>query len=368
MRYFTSSMNNATHFFRRHLFEWAAANPRPMPWKGEKDPYKIWLSEIILQQTRVEQGWPYFEKFVAHYPHVRALADAPEDDVLKLWEGLGYYTRARNLHAAAKHIAYELGGIFPNTFDALLALRGVGDYTAAAIASFAYNLPHAVLDGNVYRVLARYFAIETPTDLPVAKKQFSALAHEMLDPVHPAAFNQAMMDFGATCCTPSQPGCGGCPLRPECAAACSNRVGEFPVRIKKMEKKKRFFMYVVIRHGEQTWLRKRASNDIWRGLYEFPMLEVAQLAELHTRSIEQVLWPDGLPRAAKWGNTSEYYRHILTHQDIEAAFIELHLPLGTDPAFFRLPWLEGSFEVPYLEAKKKFAFPRLIVRFFDKNV
>ena len=172
-----------------------------MPWKGELDPYKIWLSEIILQQTRVEQGWPYYQKFVTKYPQVRQLAEAPEDEVMKLWEGLGYYTRARNLHAAAKHIAFELDGVFPHTYHDIRALKGVGAYTASAIASFAFGLPHAVLDGNVYRVLARFFGIEVATDTTSAQKQFAALAQDLLDPNSPAAHNQAMMDFGATFCT-----------------------------------------------------------------------------------------------------------------------------------------------------------------------
>ncbi len=357
-----------SRFFRDALFAWAAANPRPMPWKGEKDPYKVWLSEIILQQTRVEQGWPYFERFVAAYPTVQALAAAPEDGVLKLWEGLGYYTRARNLHAAAKYIAHDLGGVFPATYEGIRALKGVGDYTAAAIASFAYNLPHAVLDGNVYRVLSRFFAIETPTDLPEAKKQFAALAESLLDKQRPGDFNQAMMDFGALCCTPAQPGCSNCPLSPECRAFREGRVGELPIRVKKLEKKARYFLYVVPRQGADTYLRKRAGRDIWRGLYEFPMLEVESAAAMEPASLLQRFYPDGLPKGVVFGKSSPHFRQILTHQLVSAAFIELHLPLETKPEFFDNELFESSFKTAYNAVKKKFAFPRLVLRFLEKNV
>lgn len=354
-------------FFRKNLFAWAAENPRPMPWKGEKDPYKIWLSEIILQQTRVEQGWPYFEKFVANYPTVQALAAAPEDDVLKLWEGLGYYTRARNLHAGARYIAHELNGVFPNSFDGLRNIKGVGDYTAAAVASFAYNLPHAVLDGNVYRVLSRFFAIETPTDLPAAKKQFSALAQEMLDPGKPAAFNQAMMDFGATCCTPAQPKCGACTLSSRCLAFQLGRQNDFPVRIKKAARKERFFLYLIVQYNGKTYLQKRSGKDIWRGLHEFPMQEVNSAADLTAATFEQLFLPAGLPPGYHWAKSSPQFRQILTHQEVVAVFLELHLPPEINPAFFGHFLFKESFEVPYADVKKKFAFPRVIIRFFDKN-
>ena len=338
-----------------------------MPWKGEKDPYKIWLSEVILQQTRVEQGWPYFEKFVAQYPTVQSLADAPEDEVLKLWEGLGYYSRARNLHAAAQHVAGELGGIFPKTYAGLRSLKGVGDYTAAAIASFAYNLPHAVLDGNVYRVLSRFLGIETPTDLPAAKKQFTTLANELLDPQQPGAFNQAMMDFGALCCTPTLPNCMQCPLQPACVAHRENRVAELPVRIKKAPKKTLYFLYLILHQNGNTWLRKRTGKDIWRGLYEFPMLEVSQADELCQKTLETRFFSAGLPPGAVWGKSSPHFQQILTHRQVVAVFLELHLHTETNTDIFQDKMFDGSFHVPYQNVKKKFAFPRVIIRFFDKN-
>ncbi len=357
-----------TQFFRDALFAWAASNPRPMPWKGEKDPYKVWLSEIILQQTRVEQGWPYFERFVSAYPTVQALAAAPEDAVLKLWEGLGYYTRARNLHAAAKFIAQDLGGVFPETYEGIRALKGVGDYTAAAVASFAYNLPHAVLDGNVYRVLSRFFAIETATDLPAAKKQFAALADSLLDKQQPGAFNQAIMDFGALCCTPSQPGCRNCPLSPACRAFREGRVVEFPVRAKKMEKKARYFLYVVAKQGSDTYLWKRAGRDIWRGLYEFPMLEVESPEAMAPAAVVQRFYPDGLPEGVVFGKSSPHFKQILTHQLVLAAFLELHLPFEMKPGFFDNKLFENSFKEAFNDVKKKFAFPRVVLRFLEKNV
>ncbi|HMX40236.1 MAG TPA: A/G-specific adenine glycosylase, partial [Saprospiraceae bacterium] len=228
--------------FRQALLRWAEVHPRPLPWKGQSDPYRIWLSEIILQQTRVEQGLPYYERFVAAYPSVRHLADAPEEELMKLWEGLGYYSRARNLHAAARHIAYGLGGNFPTDYAGLRQLRGVGDYTAAAIASFAYGLPHAVVDGNVYRVLARCFGIATPTATPAAKRQFADLAQRLLDPARPAAFNQAIMDFGATWCKPRQPRCADCPLSSRCVALATGQVASLPLKSGKAPKKERFFL------------------------------------------------------------------------------------------------------------------------------
>jgi A/G-specific adenine glycosylase len=261
----------------------------------------------------------------------------------------------------------QLNGVFPDTYADILSLKGVGDYTAAAIASFAYQLPHAVLDGNVYRVLSRFFAIETPTDLPAAKKQFAALAGALLDPEQPAAFNQAMMDFGALCCTPAQPNCSACPLCPECRAAQQQRVSEFPVRMKKPEKKKRFFLYLIICQGNNTWLRKRSGKDIWRGLYEFPMLEVEQASELQALTLQERFFSAGLPPGATWGTPSKHFQQILTHQQIAAVFLELHLPAETNQDFFQNLLLDGSFKVAHFDVKKKFAFPRLIVCFFNEN-
>ena len=225
-----------------------------MPWKGEKNPYLIWLSEIILQQTRVEQGLPYYERFRENYPTVTDLANAPEDEVMKLWEGLGYYSRARNLHATAKMIDQEMDSIFPTTHAEILKLKGVGPYTAAAIASFAYNLPHAVVDGNVYRVLSRFFGIETPIDSTSGKKEFAQLAQDLIDKKQPGNYNQAIMDFGATHCMPKKPKCSQCLLRKNCKALLNNKVTSLPIKIKKIKKQTRYFNYLVINQNKHCLL------------------------------------------------------------------------------------------------------------------
>lgn len=353
-------------FFRQHLLTWASSHPRPMPWKGERDPYKIWLSEIILQQTRVEQGLPYYEKFVAAYPTVIDLARAPEDELLKLWEGLGYYSRARNLHFTAQYIANELKGRFPDNYDAIRALKGVGDYTAAAVASFAYDLPHAVLDGNVYRVLARFFGIETPTDTPAAKKEFTRLANELLGDAPPSAFNQAMMDFGATQCTPQQPGCSTCPMQEECVAFQKGKVADLPVKSKTLVKKDRFFCYVVLNAGADTFIRKRTDKDIWRGLFEFPALESVtrpDFAEektalhtwLQTHFFAGVDMPD-----FEVTHISKPYRQTLTHRQVTAIFLEINLPETLAENILSKPPFSGTLRLPRIDLKKNIAVPRLI--------
>lgn len=340
-------------FFRKKLLEWSAQNPRPMPWKAEPDPYKIWLSEIILQQTRVEQGLPYYQKFVARYPRVQDLAEAPEDELMKLWEGLGYYSRARNLHAAAKYIAKECKGVFPNTYADIRALKGVGNYTAAAIASFGFGLPHAVLDGNVYRVLARFFGITTPTDTLLAQKQFTALAQQLLHPDKPAAHNQAIMDFGATGCTPKQPRCISCPLQPECQAFALGKVAEIPVKSKSLVKKKRDFHYLVVHHQGHLWIRKRQEKDIWRGLWEFPQME-SPITES----------PLGVGEL----RVSEPYRQLLTHQAVTAWFYEVELAENVSEEVFKNPIFEGCERISQKKMKKNIAFPKVIDCFLQNIV
>jgi len=357
-------------FFRKNLLEWAAQHYRPMPWKGERDPYKIWLSEIILQQTRVEQGLPYYEKFIARYPTVQQLADAPEDELFKLWEGLGYYSRARNLHAAAKFMAVELGGRFPNTYDDIRALKGVGDYTAAAIASFAFDLPYAVLDGNVYRVLARYFGIDTPTNTPEAKRRFSTLAQQLLDPERPGAFNQALMDFGATHCRPKQAKCSICPLQPGCMAFKLGKVAEWPLKTKKAAKKARVFLYAVIRHGDDIFIQKRSGKDIWQNLYEFPLLETEQAPADKQNAVGQLMsyfFPDTLPPGFQAGQVSKPYRQLLTHQAVTAIFCEFLIPVQTPEDYFAHPTFKTLQRVSTEKLKKNVAFPRVIVWYLQEN-
>ena len=253
------------------LLKWFGENGRELPWRQTPDPYAIWLSEVILQQTRIQQGWEYWERFMQRFPHVEDLAAASEDEVLRLWQGLGYYSRARNLHTAARQIV-EQGG-FPTTFDEIRKLKGVGDYTAAAIASIAFGLPHAVVDGNVYRVLARHFGIDTPINTTQGKKLFSALAQELLPKSAPSAFNQAMMDFGAIQCTPQTPRCLSCPLSETCEALRTGRVEQLPVKEKKLRVKTRRMTYVYVRCKGETALRRRPKGDIWQGLWEPILLE-----------------------------------------------------------------------------------------------
>ena len=252
--------------FTPTILHWYAENGRDLPWRRTRDPYAVWLSEIILQQTRVAQGWTYWERFMERFPTVESLAEAPEDEVLRLWQGLGYYSRARNLHAAAKQIAAL--GSFPDTLDGIRALKGVGDYTAAAIGSIAFGLPAAVVDGNVYRVLARYFGIATPVGTTAAKKEFTALADRLLPAEAPAAFNQGMMDFGATCCTPVNPACLTCPLQPSCQAFRTGRVELLPVKQAAAKPVERHLTYVYVRFEGQTAIHRRGPGDIWQGLWE----------------------------------------------------------------------------------------------------
>ena len=248
------------------ILEWFRENGRVLPWRETRDPYAIWLSEIILQQTRIEQGKPYWERFMKRWPTVEALARASEDEVLREWQGLGYYSRARNLHEAAKQIV-EMGG-FPKTVEGIKRLKGVGDYTAAAIGSISFNLPAAVVDGNVYRVLARHYGIETPINTTEGKKEFTALANSLLPANDASAFNQAMMDFGAVQCTPVNPQCTVCPLQETCVALHDGKTALLPVKRKTLKVQERHLVYIYVRHQGKTAIHRRAAGDIWQGLYE----------------------------------------------------------------------------------------------------
>ncbi len=257
--------------FAEVILQWFKEHGRSLPWRESKDPYAIWLSEIILQQTRIEQGLPYWQRFMQQWPTVEALAAAEEDEVLRMWQGLGYYSRARNLHTASKQIT-ALGG-FPSTTAEIRQLKGVGDYTAAAIASFAFGLPEAVVDGNVYRVLSRYYGIETPINTTTGKKEFTALAQSLLPPRQSADYNQGMMDFGATQCTPQSPHCECCPLMETCMAFREGRISELPVKQRTLKIKERHLTYVYVRCKGFTAIHRREAGDIWQGLYE-PLLDV----------------------------------------------------------------------------------------------
>ncbi|OBQ57236.1 A/G-specific adenine glycosylase [Tamlana sp. s12] len=260
--------------FSKNITHWYSNNKRDLPWRRTKNPYHIWLSEIILQQTQVNQGLPFYEAFVNHFPSVFHLAEAKEAEVLKLWQGLGYYSRARNLHASAKYVANELQGAFPNNYKDLLKLKGVGDYTASAIASFCFNEPTAVVDGNVYRVLSRYFAIDTPINSSKGSKEFKSLAQELIDKKNPSEYNQAIMEFGAIQCKPKNPDCLACVFKDACVAFNENRIDALPVKIKSAKAKKKYFNFLVfVSEDGKTILEQREGKGIWQNLYQFPLIE-----------------------------------------------------------------------------------------------
>jgi len=264
--------------FSKELIDWYLKNKRDLPWRNTKDPYKIWLSEIILQQTRVAQGLPYYFKFLEAFPNVHELAAAPLESVLKVWQGLGYYSRARNLHETGVLVSGQLNGKFPNNYKDLIKLKGVGDYTASAIASTCFNESVAAVDGNVFRVLARYFDIDTPVNSSKGLKEFRELSRELLGDENPWYYNQAIMEFGATHCTPKQPLCDSCPLSKSCLALKKNKIAALPVKIKSGKIKKRFFNYIVFRSpDDHTILEKRLGKGIWEGLYQFPLIETKEM-------------------------------------------------------------------------------------------
>jgi len=305
--------------FSNILSQWYAINKRDLPWRNTENPYFIWLSEIILQQTRVDQGLSYYLKFIDAFPNVADLANADEDLVLKLWQGLGYYSRARNLQFSAKLILSEFGGNFPDNHADILKLKGVGPYTAAAISSFSFGLPFAVLDGNVIRVLSRVFGIQTPFDTAAGKKQFQKLAQELLDKKNPAEYNQAIMEFGALQCVPKSPKCNDCPIVNDCIAFNTNTVSLLPVKSKKLKVKSRFLHFLVVNKNNEVLIGKRNSG-IWQGLYEFPFLEFDE--NLNVKSVlKSTLWINFFKDSVKQiSSISEEYIHKLSHQKIHAKF------------------------------------------------
>ena len=335
--------------FTTTILQWFRENGRALPWRETRDPYAIWLSEIILQQTRIDQGLPYWERFMRRWPTVDALAAASEDEVLREWQGLGYYSRARNLHAAAKQVSARGG--FPTTIKGLLSLKGIGDYTAAAIGSFAFGLPSAVVDGNVYRVLARHYGISTPINTTEGKKEFQALAQALLPTANRqkliANYNQALMDFGAIQCTPAKPLCLQCPLQDSCVAFREGRTAELPVKQKTLKIKERHLIYIYIRYNGETALRRRPAGDIWQGLYE-PLLTDALPADCAT----------GTPVGCGAILLRQGVKHVLTHRVLYADFW-LWQPAERP----QLP--EGYFWLPESD-RDRYAVPRLIEKMFEE--
>lgn len=343
-------MNELINKFRKSLLRWnELRNRREMPWKGEKDPYKIWLSEIILQQTRVEQGLSYYNHFISRFPDISRLAAARDNDVFKLWEGLGYYSRCRNLLTTARKINSEFKGKFPDRYDDILKLPGIGPYTAAAISSFAFNLPHAVVDGNVIRVLSRYFLIDTAFDTTEGKKIFTVLASELLDQSKPGIYNQAIMDFGATVCKPA-PLCQGCMLGKDCKAYAASMQGSLPVRSKKITRKTRWFYYFLVEHQGRLHYRKRSGRDIWENLHEFILFESEK--EIKPALAAEKTFGKGNFRIA---GLSEPFSQTLTHQQVNARFARVEL--------LRDGHVPSGYATASPAALHKKAFPRLIARY-----
>lgn len=345
--------------FTSTLLHWHTyTNTRVMPWKGEKDPYKIWLSEIILQQTRVEQGLAYYNRFIGAYPTVFDLAKAKEQTVFKLWEGLGYYNRCRNLLATAKVIATNYKGVFPNDYETLLTLKGVGPYTAAAIASFAFNAPYAVLDGNVFRVIARYEGIDTPTDTTVGKKIFKTRAATLLDKKRAGLYNQAIMDFGATVCKPMAPNCNACPLQKTCVAHTTAQVNQLPIKEKQLIKKERRLYYFLLQVKDEIWVSERKHKDIWQGLFEFYILDAGKKMLWNEVSTKQFLKEQLGVTSIRLLDRSTEIKQQLTHQIVTAQFIRV--ALTKKPAGITM----GKWQK--ISKLKALPFPKLINQYFNE--
>lgn len=337
--------------FSKVLITWYLQNKRHLPWRETTDPYKIWLSEIMLQQTRVAQGLPYYNKFLEAYPTVKHLALASEDEVLKLWQGLGYYSRARNLHATAKKVAFELDEKFPSTYKELKQLKGVGDYTASAIASICYHEATPVVDGNVYRVLARYFGVATPINTPAGIKEFKQLANAVKSVKQIATYNQAIMEFGATQCKPKSPNCNECPLQDSCKALQDKKVDVLPVKLKKLKVKNRYFNYLVyVDEAGCTLMQQRTQKGIWYNMYEFPLLETTAAASRQV--ILSYLEEQAMPfKAVSLYNDSDIV-HKLSHQHLHTKF-------------WIVPLQNNLKEGITIEKAKKLPVPVLVANFID---
>ena len=335
------------------LINWYVENHRDLPWRHDPTPYEVWLSEIILQQTRVNQGMDYYLRFVERWPTVTDLANATEEEVLKMWQGLGYYSRARNLHKCAKQVVEHYHGEFPADYEQLKKLQGIGDYTAAAIASIAFNLPQAVVDGNVYRVLARLYDIDTPININEGQKTFARLADELLNRKQPGLHNQALMEFGALHCTPKNPNCLLCPLQAQCLAFAHQTVMQRPVKLPKVKVTTRYFNYLVIRIKDSIYLHKRCGNDIWKNLYDFPCIESEQpLSADEVVATEQFKQLIG-NKPFTINKVSPVFTHKLTHRTIIAQFIEIKLEqkllqIETKDLFLTRETDLGSFPIPRL--------------------
>ncbi len=345
--------------FTKNLLDWnQQSNTRQMPWKGESDPYRIWLSEIILQQTRVEQGLGYYERFIQRFPGVRDLALAEDSEVFKLWEGLGYYSRCRNLLATARWVAFENNGHFPDNYSDLLQLKGVGPYTAAAIASFAFQEPKAVLDGNVFRVLSRYFGINTPIDSLSGKKLYAILADALLPQTAPGPYNQAIMDFGAVICKPQLPLCDSCIQKADCEAFKLGIVADLPVKEKSIKRRTRYFYYFRLNWKGAYYVRQRQGNDIWQDLHEWVLVETTEQQSEDTGIYLKLLKKELGSIKVRQVSVSAEVKQQLSHQTIIGRFITAELTTPLAPAF--------GYQLLSKEQVSKLAFPRFITAFSPK--
>lgn len=343
------------------LLRWnAEKNSRQMPWKGETDPYKIWISEIILQQTRVEQGLNYYKNFIKIFPDIHSLAKAPEEKIYKLWEGLGYYSRCKNLILTARYLSTEKKGNFPDNYDEILKLQGIGPYTAAAIGSFAFNLPYAVVDGNVVRVLSRIFGIYKSINTAEGKNFFSELALSLLDKTKPGLYNQAIMDFGAVICKPVGPLCSECPFKKYCIAFLSDKINDLPIKQQRIPIRKRWFYYVVLEDKNLVGIRQRLAKDIWQNLFEFFLIELGgkQTIKSLFMNLEKQF---GLNKKEyEVLSISPIYSQQLSHQFISGQFLRIRLLKKLKPDI-ELTWIPS-------EKIKHFAFPRFINQFLQRTI
>lgn len=343
------------NLFSSTLLKWYGVNKRELPWRETRDPYKIWVSEIILQQTRVAQGMDYYLRFIERFPDLKSLAGAEEDEVLRMWQGLGYYSRARNMLDAARSV-----GEFPKDYEGVRKMKGVGEYTAAAICSFAYGMPYAVVDGNVYRVLSRYFGIDEPIDTGKGRKTFQMLAQELLPEKHGAEYNQAVMDFGAMQCVPAAPDCMKCPLAEGCRAFREGKTSELPVKSKRIKVTRRFFNYLLIENGGQIYIERRGKGDIWQGMYQLPLVEtereMRQEEFVKLKRVKELVGEcSALLQPVRIG-----VKHVLSHQQLSASLYRIEISHET-------PLLEKEYLKVGWNDLDRYALPKLLLRLLERE-
>lgn len=355
--------------FSRKIINWYNSNKRKLPWRKTTDPYNIWLSEIILQQTRIEQGTDYYLSFISQYPDIESLANASEEEILKLWQGLGYYSRARNLHATARDIVQNYNGNFPESYEALLKLKGIGEYTAAAIASIAFHIAKPVVDGNVLRFLSRIFGMSQPVNSPQGKSEIKKKAEMLIDPHNPGDFNQALMEYGSLVCKPQSPKCGSCIFNNECIAFKKELVEIIPVKTKSARQTLKYFNYIILKQKQKgetrLVLNHRTEKDIWQNLYDFPLIETKKRSS-HSKVMRLAKVKFKLTDESKWIHHSVEYRHILSHQIIYARFYIIQLT--ETPILNQIIHDNTTYKIINLDEINSFPIPRLVDKFITENI